>query len=110
MSTGGSYRGMSESARPIIAPGATAQFYPITYSSAAYEPDVNLSLSAIPPSRLTWRSVIVLLFAAICSALKPAQLRKALLNVLLVGGAVGMIVVMAVIALVVPYLVFFAEF
>lgn len=25
------------------------QFYPITYSSAAYEPDVNLSLSANPP-------------------------------------------------------------
>ena len=49
------------------------------------------------------------LFPAIRSALKSAHLREALLNVLLIGGAVGMIVIMATIVLVVPYWVFFAE-
>ena len=40
-------------------------------------------------------------------ALKPAQLREALLNVLFVGGAVSAIVIMATIVLLVPYWLLF---
>lgn len=49
------------------------------------------------------------LFPAIRSALKPAQLREALLNVVFVGGAVGAICIMATIVLLVPYWVLFVR-
>lgn len=87
-------------------------YYPITYASSAFELASHraspLALGTNGFARYGQR-VDRALFPAIRSALKPAQLREALLNVLLIGGAIGLIVTVAAAALIAPYILFFME-
>lgn len=78
--------------------------------------DQELAASACPPQALKRPQSVArvrsqeerALFPA-RFALKSAQLREALLNVLLVGGAVGLIVTVAAAALIAPYILIFME-
>ena len=90
MSTGSNYANTSVAARPIIAPGATAQFYPITYSSAAYEPDVNLSLSANPPRPANLALGERPLFGAIRAPFEHRKVLQTLIDIGVVAFWVGL--------------------
>lgn len=111
MSTGSNYASTSVASRPILAPGATTQFQ--TWSSI----DQELAPSLCPPQTAkaprplhgAGRKLDRALFSAIRSALEPAQLREALLNILLVSGAVGLIITVAAAVLIAPYILFFVE-
>ncbi len=87
-------------------------YYPVTYASSAFELAPSLvpqAVKVLPSVARSAQQEDRALFPAIRSALKPAQLREALLNVLFVGGAVSAIVIMATIVLLVPYWILFVR-
>ncbi|MCX7320415.1 MAG: hypothetical protein NT113_13310 [Hyphomicrobiales bacterium] len=87
----------------------SSQFYPITYSSAAYEPDVNLSLSATSSQPTNLALGERPLFGAIRAPFEDRKITQALIDVAAVVVAFLLILVTSLSIVGSLFILFFVE-